>query len=100
MFDFLKSGGTPGSGPPDNKEMSVETRLLLAFILMGAVLFTTPYFFKTPPPSPKKAETVTTAHAPAPAAEQPSSSAPASSPSSSSPSSPSSAPVQVGASRE
>jgi YidC/Oxa1 family membrane protein insertase len=58
MFDFLKSGGTPGSGPPNNKELSVEMRLLLAFILMGAVLFTTPYFFKAPPgPTPvKKAE--------------------------------------------
>ena len=34
--------------------MSIETRLLLAFILMGAVLFTTPYFFKNPPPPPAK----------------------------------------------
>src|SRR6266404_7980022 len=61
MFDFLKSGETPGSGPPNNKEMSVEMRLLLAFILMGAVLFTTPYFFKAPPgPTPvKKAESTT-----------------------------------------
>lgn len=48
------------SKPPEKKDLSVETRLLLAFILMGAVLFTTPYFFKTaePPPTPpvKKAE--------------------------------------------
>src|SRR6476659_2746776 len=68
MFDFLKSGGTPGSGPPDKKELSVEMRLLLAFILMGAVLFTTPYFFKAPPAPPaaaKKAEPT-----PAPAASQ------------------------------
>ena len=34
------------SGSGDKKELSIETRLLLAFILMGAVLFTTPYFFK------------------------------------------------------
>ena len=41
-----------GSGPVEKKELSIETRLLLAFILMGAVLFTTPYFFKTLPPTP------------------------------------------------
>ena len=29
-----------------NKEMSMEMRLLLAFLLMGAVLFVTPYFYK------------------------------------------------------
>src|SRR5436853_6049583 len=69
MFDFLKSGGTPGSGPPDNKDMPVETRLLLAFILMGAVLFTTPYFFKTPPEPPpvKKTDTVAAGKIPPPA---------------------------------
>src|SRR5713226_4282924 len=74
MFDFLKGGGTPGSGPPENKDMPVEQRLLLAFILMGAVLFTTPYFFKTPPPPAapaKKAESTATATpAPAQMAEQ------------------------------
>ncbi len=32
--------------------MSMETRLLLAFILMGAVMFVTPYFFKQPPKPP------------------------------------------------
>src|SRR6266581_5482812 len=84
MFDFLKSGGTPGSGPPDNKDMPVETRLLLAFILMGAVLFTTPYFFKTPPPPAppaKKAEsTATTTPAPAQLAEQPAAASAAPSP--------------------
>jgi YidC/Oxa1 family membrane protein insertase len=78
MFDFLKSGGTPGSGPPDKKELSVEMRLLLAFILMGAVLFTTPYFFKAPPAPPvatKKAEP-----SPAPAAQQPQTAQPSGSP--------------------
>src|SRR5436309_4872904 len=69
MFDFLKSGGTPGSGPSNNKELSVETRLLLAFILMGAVLFTTPYFFKTPPAPP--APVKKTEPAPAQKTEQP-----------------------------
>ena len=40
------SGGTPG-GPGKPKELSMELRLLLAFILMGVVLFLTPYFYKT-----------------------------------------------------
>lgn len=31
----------------------METRLLLAFLLMGLVLFLTPYFYKSPPPGPK-----------------------------------------------
>jgi YidC/Oxa1 family membrane protein insertase len=78
MFDFFKSSGTPGSGPSDKKEISVETRLLLAFILMGAVLFTTPYFFKTPPPPPsppKKVESATTPPATGQKPEQPPASA-------------------------
>jgi len=36
--------------PPD--QMSTETRLLLAFLLMGAIMFLTPYFFKSQPPAP------------------------------------------------
>src|SRR5262245_52937010 len=42
------------SKPPEKQELSVEVRLLLAFILMIAVLYTTPYLFKssTPPPTP------------------------------------------------
>ena len=35
------------------KELTMEQRLLLAFVLMGLVLFLTPYFYKTPPPPPK-----------------------------------------------
>jgi YidC/Oxa1 family membrane protein insertase len=42
------------SGQQGNKELSTENRLLLAFVLMGIVLFATPYFFKTPPPPPGK----------------------------------------------
>lgn len=34
------------------KEISMETRLLLAFLLMGLVLFGTQYFYKPPPPAP------------------------------------------------
>ena len=32
----------------------MELRLLLAFLLMGAVMFTTPLFYKAPPPAAKK----------------------------------------------
>jgi YidC/Oxa1 family membrane protein insertase len=44
------------SQPGQKPELSTETRLLIAFALMGLVLFATPYFFKTvaPPPPPKK----------------------------------------------
>ncbi len=42
--------------PGSKQELSTETRLLIAFALMGIVLFATPYFFKTiaPPPPAKK----------------------------------------------
>src|SRR5689334_24152924 len=45
-----------GNQPP--KEMSMEARLVIAFILMGAVMWLTPYLFKSaaPPPAPKKTE--------------------------------------------
>jgi YidC/Oxa1 family membrane protein insertase len=42
------------SGPKEKKELSTENRLLLAFVLMGLVLFATPYLFKAPPPPPGK----------------------------------------------
>jgi YidC/Oxa1 family membrane protein insertase len=38
--------------PKEKKELSMETRLLIAFILMGAILFLTPYFYKPPVPAP------------------------------------------------
>jgi len=60
------SGGDPNQPP---KEMSMEVRLLLAFLLMGAVMFLTPYLFKTvaPPPPVKKVEqAATTAPQPVP----------------------------------
>ena len=56
------------SGPLEKKELSTENRLLLAFVLMGIVLFATPYFFKQPPPPPGKK--VQLAPAPEPAPEQ------------------------------
>jgi YidC/Oxa1 family membrane protein insertase len=57
--------------PPE--QMSTETRLLLAFLLMGAIMFLTPYFFKsqTPAPNAKKStqpELVTTPPTPTEAA--------------------------------
>jgi YidC/Oxa1 family membrane protein insertase len=47
------SGSNNSQGQPP-KELSMEVRLLLAFLLMGAVMFVTPYlpFFKTTPPPP------------------------------------------------
>jgi YidC/Oxa1 family membrane protein insertase len=42
----------PKSPAPPAKEMSMEMRLLLAFVLMGLVLFITPYIYK-PAPAPK-----------------------------------------------
>src|ERR1700735_2851575 len=51
------------SNKPGKKELSMEQRLLLAFVLMGLVLFLTPYFYKAPPPPPK-----TTAQANSPTA--------------------------------
>ncbi len=48
--------------------MSMELRLLLAFLLMGAVMFVTPYLFKSsnPPAGKKPATTTTTATPPVP----------------------------------
>lgn len=47
--------------PKKSNELSMEMRLLITFVLMGAVLFLTPYFLKTTAPVPpvKKAETAT-----------------------------------------
>jgi len=74
MPEPVKDGDSkpqPASGPKKT-EMSMETRLLLAFLLMGAVLFTMPYFYKsvTPPP-PKKISVTEKAPPTAPAAPNP-----------------------------
>src|ERR1039457_28339 len=64
MAESVNGGGEP---KPPCKGMSMEVRLLLAFLLMGAVMFLTPYLFKTaapPPPVKKVAQT-------APAPQQP-----------------------------
>jgi len=62
------NGGRDPNQPP--KEMSMEVRLLLAFLLMGAVMFLTPYLFKTvaPPQPVKKVEQAATTPPPVPEA--------------------------------
>jgi YidC/Oxa1 family membrane protein insertase len=40
--------------PESPKEMSMEVRMLLAFLLVGAVMFLTPYLVKSPPAPVKK----------------------------------------------
>jgi len=50
------------------KELTMEQRLLLAFVLMGLVLFLTPYFYKAPPP-PAKPGTRAATQSPAAAAK-------------------------------
>jgi YidC/Oxa1 family membrane protein insertase len=60
-----------GSGNQPPKEMSMELRLLVAFLLMGAVMFLTPYFFKSQAPTPAQ-KAAQSSNPPAPAAgEQP-----------------------------
>ncbi len=51
MAQTVNSENKSGTQP---KEMSMEVRLLLAFLLMGAVMFLTQYFYKAPPPAGKK----------------------------------------------
>src|ERR1019366_3315851 len=55
MAESVNGGSNTPAQPP--KEMSMEVRLLIAFLLMGVVMFVTPYFFKsqTPPPLKKDA---------------------------------------------
>jgi YidC/Oxa1 family membrane protein insertase len=73
MADSVNDGSTT---PKKSKELSMEMRLLLAFLLMGGVMFLTPYLFKTENP-PKKtaanpaAQTQAAQTPPAPAPAQP-----------------------------
>ena len=41
MAESVNGGSNTPAQPP--KEMSMEVRLLIAFLLMGAVMFVTPY---------------------------------------------------------
>jgi len=58
MADSPNTPIQPGAKAP-RKEMSMEIRLLLAFLLMGLVLFLTPYIYKAPP-APKPAPSAAT----------------------------------------
>src|SRR6516165_54297 len=81
MQQTLNGGNKNVKEPP--KEMSMEVRLLLAFLLMGAVMFVTPYlpFFKsaTPPPGapPDANAAAAGGQPPAPPATQPDATPPA-----------------------
>jgi len=53
MAESVNGGSKTPAQPP--KEMSMEVRLLIAFLLMGLVMFLTPYFFKSQlPPAGNK----------------------------------------------
>ncbi len=54
MSDSL-NGGSINPAKPPKKELSMEVRLLLAFLLMGAVMFLTPYIMPQAPPAKKGA---------------------------------------------
>ena len=65
MAESVNGGSKTPAQPP--KEMSMEVRLLIAFLLMGIVMFVTPYFFKSQaPPAGNKA-----AYYPGPRKSQP-----------------------------
>ncbi len=61
MADMTNGGNQTPPGEP-----SMEKRLLLAFILMGAVLFLTPYVYKSIRPGPVERPAATQAAKPAP----------------------------------
>jgi YidC/Oxa1 family membrane protein insertase len=63
----------------EKKEMSMETRLLIFFVLMGAILLGTQYFYKAPPQPQPVAKATDAKGSNAPAADQ-SSQTPASPP--------------------
>ncbi|HLJ12957.1 MAG TPA: membrane protein insertase YidC [Bryobacteraceae bacterium] len=56
---------TPNNQSPGKKDVSMETRLLLAFLLTGLLLFLTQYFYKPAPPAPNTAQTTQTTGTPA-----------------------------------
>jgi YidC/Oxa1 family membrane protein insertase len=75
----IENGVTTPDQPKRKKELPMELRLLLAFLLMGVVMFTTPYFFRAVSPPPPAGEPAASAEqAPtAPAADAPADPAPA-----------------------
>lgn len=76
MDETPNGATTPNEPRQKKKEFSMELRLLFAFLLMGVVMFTTPYFYRAVAPSPPAEETAATeskapAAAPAAPAETP-----------------------------
>jgi YidC/Oxa1 family membrane protein insertase len=69
MAEQSNGGTTAPPGP--KKELSMELRLLLAFILMGVVLFLTPLFYKAPPAAKKAPPVATHTESPLPAPKAP-----------------------------
>src|SRR6476469_2701718 len=51
-FEVMAESQNGKATSTPKKELSMEMRLLLAFLLMGAVMFVTPYFFKSVAPTP------------------------------------------------
>src|ERR1700730_7903352 len=82
MADIENTPIQPGKPAGPKKEISMEKRLLLAFLLMGLVLFVTPYIYKAPPPvkkpvTPPAAAQVAQEKKPAALPEKPAGPAPA-----------------------
>ncbi len=77
MADSVNDGNSNPAQKP--KEMSMEVRLLLAFLLMGAVMFLSPYLFKSQqqPAGKKTADTQAVQPAPAENSAAPAQPAPA-----------------------
>src|SRR5689334_7037936 len=63
MADLPNNTNQPDK--PRKKELPMELRLLIAFVLMGIVLFVTPYLYKPPVPPKQPAKPLT----PPPAAQ-------------------------------
>jgi YidC/Oxa1 family membrane protein insertase len=66
MPDFSNNPNQPRK---PKKDLTMEVRLIIAFVLMGIVLFVSPLFFKTPP-TPPRPQTPPTVN-PAPNPEEP-----------------------------
>lgn len=64
------NGEIKSNAPGPRKELSMENRMLLAFLLMGAVLFATNYFYKSAAPPPSKTKTAETKKPGTPAVQQ------------------------------
>ncbi|HWQ55207.1 MAG TPA: membrane protein insertase YidC [Bryobacteraceae bacterium] len=66
-MEDTSNGATTPNQPQKKKELSMELRLLLALVLMGGVMFTTPYFMRMVSPQPPQQQAGKSAPAAAPA---------------------------------